>query len=59
MKEIKLENIPLSESIYYIATEISVVAEQLSISNKREQEVLLEDTRQLFEISKKLKEKDL
>ena len=59
MKKIELENVPLSESIYYIATEIAGAAEELLVCNKREQQVLSEDAKQLLEISKMLKEKGL
>lgn len=60
MTEVKSE-MPsaLSEEIYYIATEMSGVAENLLMPNKREEQVLTEDAKRLLEISKILKEKGL
>ena len=49
----------LSEDIYYIATEMTGVAEALLMSNKREEQVLTNDAKRLLEISKILKEKGL
>lgn len=60
MKEVKPE-VPytLSEEIWYIATEMAGVAEELLMPNKREEQVLTKDAERLLEISKILKEKGL
>ena len=60
MKEVK-SGVPsaLSEEIYNIAVEMTGVAEEILMPNKREEQVLTEDAKRLLEISKILKEKGL
>lgn len=49
----------LSEEVYNIAIEMTAVAEELLVPNKKEEQVLTEDAKRLLEISKILKEKGL